>query len=457
MEPKKKLDNLFRQGFSGLEMDPGADSWSAIEERMQRRERRRKMALWRWSPTAAAIVVAFLGGYFWNSQSVSHDGHILPVEEPFNVPGREQALPSLPLTNTDKDGSDQDSRRSPESSNAVNHNAGESQKDPMKNPRAGKEAFARYYKDDNPSHKDFRYAQPLLLTSLPQPSVESGFPSLPVSHEKLNSSRHTEVTGLSSTYLPTNEELQSSFDQDKAGRGFSVGIAASPTLPFSQVNISDHSDIVGVNAENDQVSPGYTVGLEMAFRTRSRWAIEAGLFVNQWVQSNNRLVANPPTNVVTSANTRLRTNNSTSSIQFGPVNQGVQENFARADNQLLLVPVLYEDYTFLELPVGVSYYLADRQHWAWRIKGGLCPRVLIASRVQLDYRDGRSESVDNLPLKDLILNFLLASGVEYRLNSKLHLNIMPALQYGLTPVNQHDVADTYFHQFLIYSGLSYKL
>ncbi len=82
-------------------------------------------------------------------------------------------------------------------------------------------------------------------------------------------------------------------------------------------------------------------------------------------------------------------------------------------------------------------------------------RFLTGSSVQLSYEDGSTQNVENLPLNSFSLQLLAGTGVEYRLNPKLRLNLTPSIQYGLTPVNQHAVVDTYFHQFLIYSGLSY--
>jgi hypothetical protein len=182
-----------------------------------------------------------------------------------------------------------------------------------------------------------------------------------------------------------------------------------------------------------------------------------GLFASQWLQHNDRLVATTHPGSPTTSSNSIFSNNSTANLRFEDGEDGNRESFANTGDGLLLVPELEETYNFLEAPISASYYILERGPWSWKLRGGLSTRFLTSSSVELLYEDGRKQNVDNLPLKSFSIQLLVGSGFEYRLNTKLRLHLMPSVQYGLTPVNQHKVVDTYLHQFLIYGGLSYEL
>jgi multidrug efflux pump subunit AcrB len=65
MEPNNNIDKVFREGFSGLEFDPGVEGWSALEKRLAVNDRRQRMLIWRWTSLAAMLVVVFSAGYLW--------------------------------------------------------------------------------------------------------------------------------------------------------------------------------------------------------------------------------------------------------------------------------------------------------------------------------------------------------------------------------------------------------
>lgn len=118
------------------------------------------------------------------------------------------------------------------------------------------------------------------------------------------------------------------------------------------------------------------------------------------------------------------------------------EIYSSSRDALILMPTLAEDYVFLEVPVTISYYLIDEKSWLWNLMGGLRSRFIIGSSVPLDFGDGRTKGIENPFINNVIIRLLVGYGVGYRLNPKLRLNFTPSLQYGLSPVNQHDVVDT---------------
>lgn len=481
MAPKNKLDELFQERFSDLEMDPSTDGWPLIEDRLLRHQQRRRALYLRWLATAAAVILAFYGGYFWRLQeapvystpSVAEEARV-NQDPQINVAGRSAATPPqvrVKATNASADPSHNTTQISAHQytppSGLIEINRQEKANLAVAEPRVSSESVNEIQRPGL-DHMGLPQLNNPEMTSAPEPAAEDIIVPVMVAESGISgsdSAKHNENVALYTTlmpeevkdipHLPSNSELVSV--GRKTPTGFSLGMALSPTFAFSQVNVNDNTDVAAYNAPNDVTAMSLTAGFQLEYRNRGRWSFEAGLFVNQWSQSNDRLIADVDPGGPVTSTTNLYSNTSTSNIRFGDDDGQNQENFATAADGLLLVPELDETYNFLEFPVSAAFYLAEGRKWSWKLKAGLSPRFLTSSSVMLNYRDGRTENVENLPLRNFSLQLIAGSGVEYRLNQRLRLNLMPAIQYGLTPVNQHNVVDTYFHQFLIYSGLSYSL
>lgn len=64
MGDKKNIDQLFKDKFKGFAPEPPENGWELVRDRINKRQRRKKMALWRWSSMAAAVFLAFFSGYY---------------------------------------------------------------------------------------------------------------------------------------------------------------------------------------------------------------------------------------------------------------------------------------------------------------------------------------------------------------------------------------------------------
>ena len=458
MERNNKFDQLFKHRFSDLEMNPGSEAWAVIEDRLARRRARRRAVFLRWTTSAAAAILLLYAGYLWDFQqhrsSAEDPGQYIPRIKSFNM----VAEPNSAINS-------EDTKEYIEGKNSKTEDLHSTADMPLDQHQDG--SFEPDPQADANTYAGYSIISGNLPDAVAEPA-ESTDISVPIQ----GSNPSTMDTSLPSEDFPTltsaiiaeaasnkanpvSDGLQFLPVEDKVSR-FRLGIALSPTMAFNSINIRDNTDVAAINAPNDRAAVSLAVGLELEYRAKGPWAFGAGLFINNWVQSNDRLLAVVASGSPTASQRNIYSNNSTANLQF---DEGTtkEESFATADQGLLLVPELDETYTFLEVPLTATYYLFETRSWGLKLRGGLSPRFLTSSTVQLMYPDGSSQSVDNLPLRTFSLQLLVGTGVEYRLNSKFHLNLMPAIQYGLTPVNQHDVVSTYFHQFLIFSGLTYEL
>ncbi len=457
MGSKNQIDKLFNDRFASLELNPEVDAWPGIQERIARASRRKKAMIWRWTGTAAAVILAFFSGFYWQSETLND-------QYPEQLIHQSQ---STEAATGEKNFSGNEDREMNKSMAGIKGTSPSNQHikttDPLTNKNEETLASLGSIKPQETIKSSSEVAQNYflnVLTSSEMTDKSDAFilaePFVETAHDtsqSLPTMANRRINKDPQPNLPSNNEiLNLGYDQLQ---GISVGISASPTIAFNSVNINDQADVASQNIDNDKVTSSFTAGVDVGYRGRHRWALETGLYINQWTQNNDRLVAraveSSPVSTVS-----IYSNNSTGNLKFENLGQAY-ENFATNQDGLLLIPNLTESYTFLEIPITAAYYLIEKPRWNWKIRGGLSSRFLTASSVNLSFEDGSKEAVENLPLNNFSLQLLLGTGVEYRLNPKLRLNLTPSVQYGLTPVNQHDVVDTYFHQFLIYSGLSYML
>src|SRR5690606_17224263 len=67
MEDKRtSIDRLFAEGSRDFERDTPHDIWPDIRHALERKRRKKRGFYWRLGGAAAALIMAFSGGYYWS-------------------------------------------------------------------------------------------------------------------------------------------------------------------------------------------------------------------------------------------------------------------------------------------------------------------------------------------------------------------------------------------------------
>ncbi|HCQ17193.1 MAG TPA: hypothetical protein DIU20_13070, partial [Cryomorphaceae bacterium] len=110
---------------------------------------------------------------------------------------------------------------------------------------------------------------------------------------------------------------------------------------------------------------------------------------------------------------------------------------------------------FVEVPIGAAYYLLNGR-FEMKLQAGFNARILSHSNVYLEYPDGSTSDYDGLRPNDLSLQLSTGPGFAYRITPKLRFRLDPMVYYGVTPINRGNDVETYYHQLLFFSGISYR-
>lgn len=483
MGNKNNIDQLFKDKLKGYTAEPAEDGWALVRERINKRERRKRMAVWRYSTMAAAVLLAFFTGYYFNN----------------DTPSPEELLKETGTPVVDFDELNNQLQESGVQSEAIESNEA---KEPIIAGNSALEATAQETEPiakssakslSNNDHLTSVKAKPIADDATID--LENGTQNLATNTESLDEAydlnQTTEPTNKtapitpvetdepSNATKPISSELITAYHLEEDApplikprkinaNSYRVGLAAGPTVPFRDVTLKTDNELTQFNVDNESLANTYAAGIKVAYQASEKWELQAGLTLNNWDQtSSNVLLASE---VVTQTPGNAQTVELGGSGSFGSISytdgQKIQTDLTPIGNpspitggsysgdSYRLNPDIRQQYQFIEVPVTAAYYLLQRK-FSVKLLAGLNSKILTQSNAFLQFEDGSTESYDNIQLNNFSLQLMGGPGFGYQFTNRLSLNVEPLIYYGITPVFSSDQVDTYFHQFLVFTGFSY--
>jgi opacity protein-like surface antigen len=251
---------------------------------------------------------------------------------------------------------------------------------------------------------------------------------------------------------------------------WSVTAMASPTY-YSQFT-SSGNDLAKQIMESDQTRVSYTGGVGLSYKLSSRLSIQSGLYyssigqemsgINAYsgFQSYDNSKGGPNFEVLTASGTVTASNSdvflSSYSLPERVITNYTNDVFDPVKASLDYVSsTLYQDLSFLELPVIVRYKVVDRKV-GLNLVGGMSYNFLVNNNVYAVRDEGRYPVGTTEGLNEVSLSSSLGMGMEYKLSQNLSLNIEPTFRYYLNPFNTAKTTGTHPYAIGIFSGVAYK-
>lgn len=462
MGDKKDIDKLFASGLKDFEANPPQNAWDSIIADVDQKKKAKRALIWRWAAVAAALILAFYAGYYFNDNQSNYP----QTDYTNNNPEIERnKVPEKTASEGESNKDEVVNKPTSQEPETVADNPSEKRKiqnrpsqknDGMASVSTGENRNSTSTNENQASRSEDFFSDPLVnlpSSSLPKYEVDEVFPEL--DQELMVAITYEEFTDLK----------QISPSKPSKPLRYSVGIMASPTFPFieNRVQTSDEATTKNINKAKPEES--YAVGISLGYRLSKRLQINSGLSLNHWKQSSTDLLLSislSSSGVAT--NTSFQAKGYTNSTQLNfdgfsdPSNQGQFETSewnSLAGNYAVL-PSLSEEYRFIDIPLSLSYYIIDRPKWNFAVTGGINSRILNRINATITYADGTSEPYKEIKLQQYTSQLIAGFGLGYNINRRLQFSVRPTLLYGISKVNTHPQTDTYFHQILIYSGLSFR-
>lgn len=115
---------------------------------------------------------------------------------------------------------------------------------------------------------------------------------------------------------------------------------------------------------------------------------------------------------------------------------------------------LYQNFSYLEMPVMLRYKVIDRTI-DLNLIGGLSYNLLINNSVRTNI-NGTKYTVGTTGLNPFMVSSSLGMGMEYSLNSKISLNIEPTFRYYLNAFGDTPGIKIHPYSFGLFSGVAFK-
>jgi hypothetical protein len=471
---RENIDQLFKEKFQNFEAATPHDAWQDVSTRLDQAKGRKRILILRWSAIAAALILAFFSGWHFD-QVVSSDKNepsliLSPstgisseeFEKPKDVPSGSEAssahssdvVKSLNAKTEEAvsekiDVAPSTKATSPEEivAPAVTRKHQKSRK--LKAPsNASQNGYAVNSEEET--------TLPVPLDLLPKPTPSITLETLDNNNTLLLSEDDNSKQNYTPSYAVVDPNR---FPKRKMESSrFELGLMGGPTVPFRNVRYDKADNAISNNVQNERLENAYAAGITLAYKAENRFEYTAGIMVNNWNQTSNNIIleADEPNNSITSQPDELVGNTSYGSIKFDTPNSFSQVSPSTEAGQFILLPNIQQQYQFVEIPVGVAYYLLDGR---FQIKAqmGLNARILSSSTVKLEYPNGDIEDYDGLDPNTWSLQLNAGPNLGYAITNRLRLHVSPTIFYGLTPNTDMDGVETYHHQFLLFSGFSFRL
>jgi len=251
---------------------------------------------------------------------------------------------------------------------------------------------------------------------------------------------------------------------------WSVSAMATPTY-YSQFT-SSGNDLSKQIMESDQTRVSYTGGVGLSYKISSRFSIQSGLYYSSLGQEMSGINAysgfqeydnskgGPNFEVLTASGTVTTSNSdiflNSYSLPARIITNYTNDVFDPVKASLNYVSsTLYQDLSFLELPVIVRYKVIDRKV-GLNLIGGMSYNFLVNNNVYAVLDEGRYAVGTTEGLNEVSLSSSLGMGMEYKLSQNLSLNLEPTFRYYLNPFNSAKATGLHPYSLGVFSGIAYK-
>jgi hypothetical protein len=274
--------------------------------------------------------------------------------------------------------------------------------------------------------------------------------------------------------IPTYQPLNYDELQDNAGvpvmERWSLSALASPT--YSSQFTSSGNQFAQQVIQSDQSRISYTGGLGLAYKITSRFTIQSGIFyssmdqelggVNAYsgFQQYDNSKSDHNFEVVT-ANGTVITNNSDVFLNSFSLPERIQSFYSNdvfdpvKANLSYVSSKIYQDLSFLELPVVLRYKILDKKIGV-NLIGGMSYNFLVNNSVYAMVDGGKYPVGTTQGLNTVYLSSSVGMGMEYSLAKNFSLNLEPTFRYYLNPINSGGTSVFHPYSLGIFSGLSYR-
>lgn len=470
MKNINSIDELFREKLQNFEQTPRAGLFDEVLAGIAAERRRRKILFWKITGIAAALLLAFVAGWQFNSRN--QDINKTPAfAEQKQIIG-DQEITSEPV-------SEEKTTANPDETDTPLQKINETFAIPEAgNTKNGSRAFAELKnvsKSDSQNKLSFTNGQSGEI--VPMKSLFHLIEQRKAENE-LREKREMEarsqklIKSIDQQIMEQNQKTYlSKLTTKQRGRWF-IGAQVSPAYNLDHGSYSQAyaSNMVGASSVNPVDLGG---GLSLQYKTGKRLSLQTGVYYDgiglssgnssqsaslDLMASNDALnYFNAPVSIESD---KVMMNSSAGVIQMNQIPSNMVLG-SSMDDKALSSTVLVSDarfiqnFQYLEIPLYLRYALFDSR-FDIEMLGGFSTNVLIGNDAYLQNGSAKSLVGSTQDMRTFNYSGTLGIGFKYGLSKHFYLNVEPRVKYFLNSLNTNSSVKYKPYIFGIYTGVSYE-
>ncbi len=477
MNKELNTDKIIREKLDGFSSAPPPHVWNNVQANMLAGKRKRRMAYIAWISAAAVVLLAFIGGWYFNESQKGKTATTLQTksaikenepQEPLEK--QEQITQSSKESDVKSEKSDEKQTKAVDAFSRKNLVA-ENRTSANTKPAEKQLAESRIIPENDNKNSDEQK-----ITKSENSETQSNETINPSGNElPADDKSRPELSDFEKNIIAENVKQLDVKDQDRGNWKLGMNIT-----PGYSSHVSGHSASYAQNmtytGNNGNANVGG--GVSVQYKTAKRWSVESGVYYAKNGQKSensfdvfalsqntdrafNAVADSYFSNTVSVAKGTLEMNGTAGVVALNgtPMGAEVASEFDEikmsAQNSLVTNGEFSQVFEFVEIPLLVRYRIIDSK-FGLELMGGFNAGIVVGNNAYIDNDFGLQNVGKTEDISPVNVSGTLGLGLNYELSKHFSLGLEPRFNYYLSSINQNPDVDFRPYRIGFYTGIYYE-
>lgn len=465
MKEDKNIDRLFQEKLKDFEFVPSPLVWENIEQKLNKKKKRRILPFWFFGGVAASIIIGIslltksnLEPKIKKNKNTNVVENTKTIDTTNNE--KEKLINNTPIIEI-ADSQEYNTRKTPKklikkqenkietTVSVVNKNTENETEETEQKVAMTKKTLIKTDERFNDSQINKKINRDDKKIAITKNSVDEQTKEKTQKKRKENKNLLEEPFKDEEVEVAENKKLNSRWKLQPT-----FGILTSKSYGKGSPIDSkfNNNTISGKNTQS--------YGLKVSYQINKKWTLQSGLHLQELefntqniVVSSGVLSVSSSSNIIKNNDDELFYNTPDETSNTSPINKN---NGIYIDNEISTDNgILNQKYGYLELPIEIKYSFLQKNKFDFSTVTGFSSLILAKNQIALENRGNSKVFGEATNLNPINFSINLGLDLNYSLNKKLNLNISPMFK---TPLNTFSENSNGFKPYYIgiYTGIRYS-
>lgn len=475
MKNELHTDKIIQEKLKDFSLAPPQHIFDNVQASLAAQKRKRRIAYISWISAAAVVLLAFIGGWYFNEsqnrksiQAVQSE--ISTQENPQRLLEQQEQISTPPNSETKESEKKEQivnsEIRLPEKNLVAENNKLITELEVEEQ----SETTVNLNEATIPEIEDAKITEDENAKILVEERVAILEKDSPVTEKT-----QQELTAYEKTLIAGNVQKASETDQKQGS--WKLGMSISPGYSSQVTNHSDSYN-QNMNYTGNTGNANVSGGIMVQYKTAKRWSVESGVYYakngQKSVNSFDLFAFNQRademyapvgdsyfSNAVNVTNGQLEMNGTAGVVALNGTPRGAEvttnmdESKLSSQNSLVTSGEFSQVFEFVEIPLLVRYRLIDSK-FGLELLGGFNAGIVVGNDAYLDNEFGLQNVGKTEDISPFNLSGTLGVGLNYELGKHFSLGFEPRFNYYLSSINQNPDVEFRPYRIGFYTGVYYE-